>query len=314
MLSGNIYGGGVPVVVAAEHDCRLQRQLHEHAQPAHGRDRCEQQPRCDELAEEHDRRGEAQQEGRERVVQPRLGRREASAGKVILERRQRLPRRTVCGHLDSARADHELDPLRTKHPRHRVGGGRAVSRRAEREAGRVEDRGEARLEKQEVPLEGEPLLADGVEGEVGEPHDEEARGVVQPARRQRSEERAQGSKALESDVHQLFIIHEPQQARVAAEALPHGRAAPRASLSDPHPEVGRRQEAVAAEEAWVLKPAGNEGGAVDGAERGEEEGAWRGGGKQHHQVQQAQQQAQQQQAQQMLPGAALLEVGACCWR
>ncbi len=53
--SGEQQRGGVqvePVVVAAEHDRRLQGKLREHAQPAHGRDGREQQPWADELAHE----------------------------------------------------------------------------------------------------------------------------------------------------------------------------------------------------------------------------------------------------------------------
>ncbi len=93
---------------------------------------------------------------------------------MVLERGQVAPRGVAGEELHRAGAEHQAEEEPTEEPDD--GGGRlrlALDRRPELERGQ-EDREKAALEQQDVPLEGEKILTDRLEREIGEPESCEA--------------------------------------------------------------------------------------------------------------------------------------------
>jgi hypothetical protein len=226
-----------------------------------------------ELDREHDRAGDALRGVRQVVCVPARPRREGLRPVVVLEGGQVPPDRIAARELDPAREEHEAEEEQAQqeedHRRRRPGAGRSE------EAGRrgPQDREEAGLEEQRVPLELEEGRADRHEREIEAPEEDESRQRQDARDEGRSGDHPRRAHGAQDGVARA---EPPEDGRDLEERLP-------AELAlRPLEEAGDRREPARAEQPLDLpaeRPEREQVDQPDGAEEQTAGGEVRGHGR-----------------------------------
>src|SRR5262249_1265281 len=194
-------------VVACQDDQDLQarhRRRRDQPQPP----RREDEERRSELHREHEGAREFLEGDRHLVHEPRRPRRKRLGPVVVSQRRQAPPVRVAAQKLDQPRGEHqpEEEPQKKRPGDPGPGEERPEARRLPR---REPDRQEPRLEKEQVPLELQELLADDRERQVEKPADEERRRRNETREDQGARERPPRAEKMEKPVARV----EPRERR-----------------------------------------------------------------------------------------------------